>query len=63
MFKLILLVLLFPPLAIKGWNITDSLHLPQEHIQYWVNRDNALRSLCFQNEICRLKVTVFVVVQ
>ncbi|EJW80219.1 hypothetical protein WUBG_08867, partial [Wuchereria bancrofti] len=56
MYKVMLLVLLlYSALATEESNLIDSLHLPEEHIQYWVNRDSAVRNLCFKNEICRLK--------
>ncbi|VIO87756.1 GH05422p, putative [Brugia malayi] len=54
----LLVLLLFSALATEESNLLDSLHLPEEHIRYWVNRDNAVRNLCFKNEICRLKHTI-----
>lgn len=63
MYKIMLLILLlFFPLATEGSDLIDNLHLPEEHIQYWVNRDKTIRNLCFKNEICRLKVVIVTVV-
>ncbi|CAG9538899.1 unnamed protein product [Cercopithifilaria johnstoni] len=56
MYNVMLLVLLvFFALALEESNLIDNFHLPEEHIQYWVNRDNAMRNLCFKNKICHLK--------
>ncbi|EFO24016.1 hypothetical protein LOAG_04468 [Loa loa] len=59
MYNVIFLVLiLFFSLATEGSNLINSLYLPEEHIQYWVNRDNTVRNLCFKNERCRLKFAI-----
>lgn len=57
MYKVMLLLLLtVSALATEDFSFIDNLHLPEEHIQYWINRDNTVRNLCFKNEICHLKV-------
>ncbi|VBB30600.1 unnamed protein product [Acanthocheilonema viteae] len=55
MYKVILGLLVISALATDEFNLIDNLNLPEEHIQYWVNRDNTVRNLCFRNKICHSK--------
>ncbi|VDK82571.1 unnamed protein product [Litomosoides sigmodontis] len=56
MYKVVLLVLLaISAKATEDFNFMDNLQLPEEHIQYWINRDSTVRNLCLKNEICHLK--------
>ncbi|VDN39793.1 unnamed protein product [Gongylonema pulchrum] len=45
-------------LQLARMTVTDllgSLNLPEEHIQYWLNRNEALHNFCSQNETCYSK--------
>ncbi|VDM95493.1 unnamed protein product [Thelazia callipaeda] len=43
----------------KVSKIISELHLTEEHIQFWLNRDKYLHDLCASDHVCYLKVARF----